>query len=378
MTMSSPHRLAVALMLVMLACTACGARTDTAIECPAPLATTLRATWVAAPRRLDVVALFDVTGSMARELAAIAARADELAAALYGLAAEVSLQLVLVSPGTYVESLGRRYADPRTAAEGLSELRGHIADGGDAPEDQLAAVYAYVIDDRTRFLPHGAEPCAASLFGLGCLDPTIPRVFFLATDGPFHLGPGGRNPYPGADPQPPFSFETVVDLLQTTHTRIVAAYGNSGGVVAQDVEPLVSASGAVRADGSPIAFEGQDEAVVEASLSALAEWKALVPYELSVRVRVIDGDAGLVRSMRIAHISPTPTGAIGDHRASGVMPGAEVQVEVDVDPMRALPGVPAHIELQMLDGNVQVLDRVELVYMRPLDAFMACTGDGGL
>jgi hypothetical protein len=370
---------AASLAFALLGSMSCGVRTSPSVECAIPVETTLRATWIAAPRQLDVVTFIDVTGSMRRELLAFRARAAELTAAFYHLAPEVRVTLGIVSAeGGVVGSLGFRSGDPVVTEHDLGSAADFLTDGGDPPEDQLAGPYAFLIRDAARFRPTPSEPCSAPLFGLGCLDPTVPRVFLLATDGPFHLGPGGRNPYPTTDPQPLWNFETVVDLLQTTHTRLVAGYGNSGGVVEQDVEPLVRLSGAVRPDGSAIAIEGQDEAAVDALLTALDEWRTLVPYDLSVRASVLDADAALVRSVRIARISPTPTGPMGDDRAAGVARGATVELEVEVDPARVRPGRTAHIELQLLDADIQVLDRIELVYVRPLNAFGSCVEDGGV
>ena len=379
MTMARLDRLlTISLAYVLLGSMACGVRTAPTVECANPVETTVRTSWVAAPRRLDVITFIDVTGSMRRELLGFEARTAELTEALYRLAPEVRVTLGTVSAsGGIVGSLGSRSEDPVVTERDLASVADFLSDGGDAPEDQLAGPYAFLMPDAAPFRPTPSEPCPTPLFGLGCFDLMVPRVFVLATDSPFHLGPGGRNPYPGGDPQPPWDFETVVDLLQRTHTRLVAGYGDSGGVVAQDVEPLVRLSGAVRSDGSAIAIEGQDEAAVDALLVALSEWRTLVPYDLSVRARVFDADADLVRSVRITSVSPTPGGPVGDDRAAGVLPGASVELAVQVDPSRARPGRVAHIELQLLDADVQVLDRIELVYARPLDAFGWCGGDGG-
>jgi len=370
------------LLLAAVLVAACGARTGAAEdECPASAVQTLRVAWTAAPRRLQVVFVVDVTGSMTPEIVAIIERADEVAIALHALAPEVLVDVAATGDG------GGRAAGPRSAtvadtAALLSYTRALIEDGGDPAEGQLTAPYGYLSEDpdfyRFSFVRGGGLPprCVPGAPGAPCLEPTTPRLFIFATDSPFHLGPGGSNPYRD-DPQPPCSFEAVRDLLQSTRSRAIVAYGDTGGVVRAEVEALARVSGAVRADGTPIAIEGAGAAMVDGLLEAVRQWRDEVPFDLAVRATVTGAAPGLVERVRIVSIVPPPMGLVGDDRASGVTPGAIVELEVDIDPAQILRGRRATIALELWDADRVVLDRVELEYALPREPFVACSLDGG-
>jgi hypothetical protein len=133
----------------------------------------------------------------------------------------------------------------------------------------------------------------------------------------------------------------------------------------------------VRSDGRPIAIEAADEATPDGVLAALSAW-SVVPYDLSVRARTRDSDDGLVRSVQMVGFDPEPTGPRGADRASGVSPGTVVEFLVEVDPSRARPGVAAHVDLEILDDDLLLLDEIELTYERPLGAFGACREDASV
>jgi hypothetical protein len=364
---------------------ACGARTGTPDdECPARPVRTLRVTWSAAPRRLQVVFVVDVTGSMTPEIVAVIDRADEVASALHALAADVLVDVAVTADGAGWPAGPRALTAAETATV-LSYTRALIEDGGDPAEGQLTALYGYLSEDplfeRFHFATGGGLPprCVPGAPGAPCLEPTTPRLFVLATDSPFHLGPGGSNPYhvePGA-PQPPCSFEQVGELLQTTRSRAVVAYGDTGGVVRAEVEALARVSGAVRADGAPIAVEGSEAAMVDGILEAVRQWRDEVPYDLSVRARVTGAAPALIERVRLASITPPPSGLVGEDRASGVAPGATVELEVDVDPAQLVLGRRATITLELWDAERVVLDRLDLPYALPREPFVACAADGG-
>lgn len=315
------------------------------VELP-PMAppTELVVDYVARIENADVYFLVDVTGSMGGEIASIQARIEDTIAP--GIAA--AIPDVRLSLGRFADyptgdfgSLGDevfRLEQPSTtdlASFVAATRRLSLESGGDPPEAYVPALYL-----SARGLGAGAFVPPPSCGGVGvgypCFSRRGTRIVLLFTDAEAHDGPGGSNAYSDAIlPTPPTYIETVA-ALRGIGAKVIGIFSGTpdDGNGLDDVTALARDTGAVTSDGTPLVFSiggdgtGLDDSVIRAVQRLVTD----VPIAVDVVIEDVPGDAvdvtTFVRGVVTNGATP-PDGAIdrGDHFDS-VRPGTQVSFRI--------------------------------------------------
>lgn len=121
--------------------------------------------------------------------------------------------------------------------------------------------------------------------GYPCFRPGALPIVLIFGDNVFHNGPGGSNPYSFSAP----SFADVVSALNDVRARVL---GVNSGSSRPEFEQVATATGAVRADGTPLVFDissngtGLDSTVV----SAVQELVGGTPQDVTTRTENVPGN----------------------------------------------------------------------------------------
>ena len=215
--------------------------------------------------------------------------------------------------------------------------------GADGPESYVPAMWstatAMGLTWPTGSIPGRTCPVIpdepGSRRGYPCFRPGALPIILLFGDAPFHNGPGGSNPYDFGGP----TFDETMTALNGIGARVIGIH--SGGSTA-DYDAAATATGAVRADGSPLVFTipsngtGLDTTIVD----AVAQLVGGTPQDVSTRTENVPGNPDdFDATLFIKSIVPLEgyrDGIAGTGYDSkdmttfyGVIPGTLVQFTVD-------------------------------------------------
>lgn len=177
------------------------------------------------------------------------------------------------------------------------------------------------------------EPTART--GYPCFRPGALPIVLIFGDNTFHNGPGGSSPY--SFPAP--SYMEAIDALGRIGARVMGV--NSGGARSQ-FDMVATATGAVRADGTPLVFDiaadgtGLDSAVV----SAVSELVGGTPQDVDTRTENVPGNpddfdaTGFIQAI-VPFEGYLPSGGTGGYASKdmttfyAVIPGTTVEFTID-------------------------------------------------
>ncbi len=325
----------------------------------------------------DVLFVIDRTGSMDQEIDNV--RQGLRTVIVPGLIRAIpDLHLGLVTYADFpVDPYGSPDDRPFTLERALSgeftALQGAIGNvrangGGDNPESMVESLYQIATGEGLAPYVQAAGGCASVGLGYACFRPRAQPVIVLIADAPSHngaVGLGDNHAYDRtsfAPFQPPHTYEQMItQLTSTLHPRVIGI--NSGldpFSGRRDLEQLARDTGTLGSNGSPLVFDiGPDgSGLSEQVVSAIQRLTAEVRLG-SVSARAVDDGSGgalLVRGVR--PVSATPMGQIDrfdDTTFYNVLPGTQLQFELDLDPNLIVPGprertFTVHIEF-LADGR---------------------------
>ncbi len=165
--------------------------------------------------------------------------------------------------------------------------------GGDGAESYVPALWATATGMGLSW-PSGSIPsrtCEAVADrpgmprGYPCFRPGALPIILLFGDAPFHNGPGGSQPYSFTAP----TFDEAVTELTGIGARVIGIHsGGSPG----DMEAMATATGAVRADGTPLVFRisGNGSGLDRTIVDAVRELVGGTPQDVNTRTENVPGN----------------------------------------------------------------------------------------
>jgi hypothetical protein len=245
---------------------------------------------------------------------------------------------------TSVRNIGRIEGSPNGRPDLLEAVEGlpcHY--GADGPESYVPALWSTATGMGLSW-PTGSIPgqtCPVipdedgTRVGYPCFRPgALPIVLFFG-DNEFHNGPGGSEAYSFDAP----TYTEAVDALNDIGARVI---GVDSGSARPEFEQVATATGAVRADGTPLVFDiasdgtGLDSTVV----SAVAELVGGTPQDVTTRTENVPGnpddfDATAFIEAIVPFEGYTPSGGPGGYGSKDattfyeVIPGTTVEFTID-------------------------------------------------
>jgi len=237
-------------------------------------------------------------------------------------------------------NIGRIGGMPNSRPDILEAVEGLPCHGGaDGPESYVPAMWATATGSGLRWAGGSvpAATCPAGRTGYPCFRGGALPIVLIFGDAPFHNGPGGTNPYDFTAP----NYAQARTALTGIGARVIPIYSGSPPRPAE-YNRIATHTGAVRADGSPLAFNiasngtGLDSTVVD----AVAELASGTPQDVSTRTENVPGNPDdFDATLFIKAIVPVEgyrDGVAGTGYASkdmttfyGVIPGTIVEFAID-------------------------------------------------
>ncbi len=244
--------------------------------------------------RADVVFLVDVTGSMGDEIGQIRRRLrDVLVPAI-----QTSLPDAEIAVATFADFPVRPYGAPgrdlpfelrlprsRDVAAVQAAMDGiELADGGDAPESQVEALYQLFTGEGIEGLVPPSAGCPTGGSGYACFRTDALPVVLLFTDAPFHNGFGGTDAYGPDLRYPAHDYDEAIREARRLGAKVIG-FDSGSGRERRQLRQLALDTGAV-AGGEPLVYaigsrgDGLDTSVVEAIRTLASDVRFDVDTEL--------------------------------------------------------------------------------------------------
>ncbi len=199
--------------------------------------------------------------------------------------------------------------------------------GNDGPESYVPALHATATGMGLTW-PGGMVPpraCPAipdepaTRRGYPCFRSGSLPIVLLFGDNLFHNGPGGSNPYSFAAP----TFDATATALNGVGARVMGIYsGGAFGGARADYEAIARATGAVRADGTPLVFDiaADGSGLSAAVVDAVAQLVGGTPQDVSTTTENVDGNPDGFDARRFIK-SIVPLEGYGPDGLPGARPG---------------------------------------------------------
>jgi hypothetical protein len=286
-------------------------------------------------RVVDVLPVFDITGSMSQEKTALGlALRAELGTRLSSLAENVELGLAVagdynVPPyGAGKDAITRPplSVGADAVAVGDALLNAPLWNGGDGPEGQVQAIYLASTQGALGGLDRAS--CEPSRAGRACFRPHSLRLLVLFTDSPFHEAPDGSNPYdrvlvPGA-----WTYDETIDAVASIDAHVLGVYSGPAAY-AEHLRALAADTGGIEPDATAIVHDvPRNGTEIDGALFDVLErytTRALFDADITV-----SASRGTVDGISAVESQPETGGRpLGDSFVE-VTPGARLRFSVDI------------------------------------------------
>lgn len=241
--------------------------------------------------------------------------------------------------------------------------------GADTPESDTAAIYLTATgtsmtysDDSvgTGFIPPKSCPSIPDEMGARrgypCFRPGALPIIVVVTDSPWHNGSDPSNDYSGI--VGPVSFTQAINAMNDIGARFIGANVGWAGAGA-DMNAMATATGSVRADGTPLVFTGAASTTSSQIIEGITSLVGGTPQDVSTRTENVAGNPDNFDATQfIKSIIPfegyAPSGASGPNPGVTytskdattfyqVIPGT--QVEFTIDFWNDVRPTPTHTEI---------------------------------
>lgn len=238
-----------------------------------------------------------------------------------------------------------------------------LGNGRDQPESLVEALYLSVTGEGLGAFVAPAA-CPEGRTGHPCFRPQSVPVFVVFTDAPSHEGLDGSHPYTGVTPTP-HVFSDAAGALVAAGARLVGMDSGFGNARV-DLEPLATATGTTRPDGTPLVFdvggrgEGLDASVVQGITDLIRD----VPMRVTLSLENVDGDAEDAASWfgapRLEGVDP-PAARIADvGETVEIAPGATLRYALPLAAPSAMPSDAQRVRLSLREQAGSEVGALEL------------------
>lgn len=275
-------------------------------------------------QQADVFFLVDTTGSMGGEISnlvdslsdyIIPEISSEISDVWFGVGGFDDYPVAPYGvPGTdlpfyLVQRMTGSTTDAQTAVEALT-----VHDGEDLPESTVPALYATATGNALDVYVAAQTGCAAGEFGYPCFRAGAVPIIVLITDAQFHNDSMANDEYSGVGGPPPY-YVDAVSALDAIHARVVGVCSGTAEAM-QDMEDIVTDSGAVDSSGQPLYTQIMSDGSMlgERVVLNVKRLANQVPIEVGTEARDVDEGAGdtVDATVFIDRIVPNTVGGVED------------------------------------------------------------------
>lgn len=222
--------------------------------------------------------------------------------------------------------------------------------GADYPESYVPALWATATGMGLTW-PGGSVPgrtCPSIPDEMGvrrgypCFRPGALPIIMLFGDAPFHNGPPGTSGDPYSFPAP--SWDETVAALNAIGARVISVYSGGGDAIG-DYNALARATGAVRADGSPLVFtiSADGSGLSTTVVDAVTQLVGGTPQDVSTDTENVPGNPDDFDATRFIK-AITPVEGYRDGR-SGPMPGFTYASRDETTFYQVIPGTQVEFDV---------------------------------